>query len=80
MIHAEFVDQVIDMFGGDAGPDFIGQHVEAFGREPAGFAHAFEGRGAVDLDLSGFTQRRDGRVDIGHGVAALGDKKRPKRR
>ena len=30
---------------GDAGPDLGDQHVEAFGREPAGLAHALEGGG-----------------------------------
>ena len=52
---------------GTPGLDLAGKHVEAFGRQPPGLAHAGEGRRAVNLDLSGLSQRRDGRIDVGHG-------------
>ena len=68
MTVAELVNQPINVLRGDAGRDLGRQHIEAFGRQPPGLAHAVEGGGAVDLDLSGFAQRRDGRVDVGHGV------------
>ena len=45
----------------------LGQHVEAFGDQLPGLAHAFEGVRAVKLDLAGFAERRDGGVDVGHG-------------
>ncbi len=67
MIGAEGEDQPVDMLGGDAGLDLAHQHVEAFGREPSGLAHAREGSGPVDLDLAGFAQWRTGRVDVVHG-------------
>ena len=67
MVHAELVDQLVDVLGGDARLDLADQHVEAFGRQPAGLAHAFEGGGAVDLDLAGLAQRRHSRIHIGHG-------------
>ena len=66
MVVAELVDQPIDALGGDAGPDLAGEHVETFGRERSRLAHAVERGGAVNLDLSGLAQRREGRVDIGH--------------
>src|SRR3984957_2969946 len=67
VIQTELVDQPVDALGRDAGFYLRYQHIEAFGRQPAGLAHAFERVGAVDLDLAGFTERRAGRVDIGHG-------------
>ena len=75
MVHAKFVNQPVDVLCGDAGSDVVAQHIEALGREPARLSHALKGTGAVDLDLSGFTQRRDGRVNIGHGVGASGSDK-----
>jgi hypothetical protein len=56
------------MLGRDAGADLADQHIQALGREPAGLAHAFEGGGAVNLDLPGFAQWRTGCIDVGHGV------------
>ena len=56
---------------GHAGADLVGEHVEAFGHQPAGLAHALEGGGAVELDLSGLALRRECRVDVAHqGIAA----------
>ena len=67
-IEAERVDQPVDVFGRDAGLDLGAQHIETFGSEPPGLAHALESGRAVELDLSGFAQRRYGRVDVCHGV------------
>ena len=39
--------------------DLVVEHVEAFGDEPAGLAHAGEGFGAVQFDLAGLAQRRE---------------------
>jgi hypothetical protein len=62
------------MIGGDAGPDLADQHIEALGGELAGLAHALEGGSAVNLDLAGLTQRRAGRIDIGHGGCGINRK------
>jgi hypothetical protein len=51
--------------------DFANQHVETFGRKPAGLAHAREGIGTVNLDLPGFAQRRTGCIDISHGASKI---------
>ncbi len=50
VVHAEFIDDPVDMVGRDAGPDLVRQQVERLGREPADAAHAFEGFGIVYLD------------------------------
>jgi len=54
------------------------EHVEAAGGQLPGLAHAVEGGGAVDLDLAGFAERRQGGVDVGHGrnlgIGARGSK------
>ncbi len=52
-----------------AGLDLGGQHVEAFGDQPAGLAHAFERARAVQLDLAGLARRSDCGVDVGHSGA-----------
>ena len=49
----EFEDEPVDALGGHARHDHVGQHVEALGGQPAGLAHALEGRGPVQLDLAG---------------------------
>ena len=48
------------------GPISGDQHVEAFGHQLAGLAHAGEGFRAVQLDLAGLAQRRGCRVDVIH--------------
>ena len=68
MVAAELIDQPVDALGGDARLDLAGKYVEAFGRQRSRLAHACEGGGVVNLDLSGLAQRREGRVDIGHGA------------
>lgn len=45
-----FAAEVIEMFGCDARLDVVGDHVEDFGGELSGFAHAFEISLGVDLD------------------------------
>jgi hypothetical protein len=47
----------------------IDQHVETFGDEPPGLAHALEGILAVQLDLAGFSERRGYRFNVGHGLS-----------
>lgn len=39
--HTGFVDDFVDVVGGDAGLDFAGRDIEDFARESADFAHAF---------------------------------------
>ena len=76
MLEGEVEDEPVDTLGGHAGPNLAGEHVEAFGDQPAGPAHAFEGLGAVKLDLAGLALRRERRVrhsscDRHRGEAAL---------
>ena len=52
MVHAEFEDELVDMVGRDARTDFANQHVERLRGEAANAAHALEGFGIVNLDLS----------------------------
>jgi hypothetical protein len=68
VIHGELEYQPVDALGRYAGGHLVGEHVEAFGHQPAGLAHAGEGIGAVELDLSGLAQRRARRIDIRHHV------------
>ena len=67
MVQRIVVHQPVDFFGRHARLDMLGQHVEAARHQLAGLAHAGEGGGAVDLDLAGFAEGRDGGVDVGHG-------------
>src|SRR5262249_19061933 len=62
----EVENQPVDLLGRYAGPDLAVQHVEAFGGQPPRPAHALEGSRAVQLDLSGFSLRRQYRVDVAH--------------
>ena len=62
---------------GDARRDLGGKHVETLGCQPPSLAHAGEGGRAVNLDLSGLSQRRDRRIDVGHGVLGWPRRKRP---
>ncbi len=39
---AEIEDEVVDRLGGHAGLDQVVERVQAFGRKPAGAAHALE--------------------------------------
>ena len=52
MIEGELQHERVERFRGDARLDVGGEHVECFGRELAGFAHALEGIGPVQLDLA----------------------------
>ena len=71
VVHGEFEHQAVDAVGRHAGLDLVGEHVEAFGGQAAGQAHAREGAGAVQLDLTGLALRRQGRVHIAHGLTSL---------
>ena len=53
------------------GSHMLDQHVETFGDQPPGLAHALEGILAVQLDLAGFSERRGGRFNVGHGAVNL---------
>ena len=64
----EVEDEPIDAARGHAGPNLAGEHIQAFGNQPPGSAHAFECSGAVDLDLSGLALRRERRVNIAHAT------------
>ena len=50
MVAGELEHQIVELLGGDAGPDVRHQHVEAGGRQLAGLAHAGEGVGAMQAD------------------------------
>ena len=67
VVHREFEHEAVDLLGGHARLHLVGQHVEAFGGELAGLAHARECLRAVELDLPGLAQRREGRIDVVHG-------------
>ena len=66
VVHGEVVNELVDGRRRHAGLDVLGQHIEAAGGQLAGLAHAVEGCGTVDLDLAGFTEGRQGGVDVGH--------------
>ena len=66
MVEGEFQRKLVEMVGGDAGLDVLDQHVETFGDQPPGLAHALEGILAVQLDLAGFSERCSGRFNVGH--------------
>ena len=51
-------------------PHFAREHVQAFGRELAGLAHAVEGGRAMQLDLAGLALWRERRVDVAHHSTA----------
>ena len=70
-VHAEFEYPAVDVLRRHARFDFTDQHVETFGREPPGLAHALESLRAVNFDLPGFAQRRTGCIDISHGVSGI---------
>ena len=72
VIHREVEDQPVDLFGRHAGRDFGRQHVEAFGDELSGPAHACEGLGIVQLDLAGLARRRERGIDETHGKTGVG--------
>jgi hypothetical protein len=79
--HREVEHQAVDLLGRHAGAHLAGQHVEAFGGEPPGLPHTFEGTGAVQLDLSGLALRRQCRVDVAHqGFCGRAASWRPGRR
>ncbi len=61
VIEDELARQVVQAFGRHAGLDVGDQHIQAFGRQPAGDAHAFEVFGGVNLDAAG----ADGHVGDG---------------
>ena len=67
MVARELEHQPVELLGRHARLDLGGQHVEALGHQLPGPAHALEGGRAVELDLAGFAQRRERRIDIGHG-------------
>ena len=69
MIEGELQHQLVERVGGDAGLHMLDQHVETFGDQPPGLAHALEGILAVQLDLAGFSERRGGRFNVGHGLS-----------
>src|SRR5690606_27795129 len=53
VVEGELADAVVDLAGGDAGPDVFGDHVERLGDQTAGLAHALEGLVVVDADFVG---------------------------
>jgi hypothetical protein len=69
VVHGELEHQAVDVVGRHAGLHLVREHVETFGGQAAGQAHAREGAGAVQLDLTGLALRRQGRVHIAHAFA-----------
>jgi hypothetical protein len=51
--HHEIVAQTVQFPRGDTRADVVSDHVERFGREPAGPSHALEVLGPVDRDAAG---------------------------
>ncbi len=66
VVHGVFENHPVDARGRHARPHLAIEHVEAFGGELAGLAHALEGGRPVQLDLAGLALRRQGRVDVAH--------------
>ncbi len=71
MVEREFEHKLVEALGGDAWLYLGNKHVEAFGDQPAGLAHMLESLRAVQLDLTGFAQRRDGGVNVIHQGPSL---------
>ena len=68
--------QIVEVLGGDAGLDVLGQHVQRLGGQPAGLAHALEGLAAVQADLA-VARLRAVDVEVVHGPP--GDRKKRRR-
>jgi len=49
VVHGVLEDQPVDPLGGDAGLHLVGEHVETFGDQLTGLAHAREGAGPCSL-------------------------------
>ena len=64
MVQDELARQSVEMVGDHAGDDVRGQHVQAFGGQLAGGAHAFETLRPVQFDLAGAVVGVEG---VGHG-------------
>ncbi len=68
MGHDEAVAEPVERIGGDAGLDMRRDEVQHLRREPAGFAHALEALGPMELDAA-----LAGRA-LNHARRRLGDR------
>ncbi len=66
MAEGEFADKVVDPRGRYAGPDDVGQFIEALGHQRACLAHAGESARPMQLDLPGLAQGGIGGFDVAH--------------
>ncbi|MGY3645102.1 hypothetical protein ACVWW2_000393 [Bradyrhizobium sp. LM4.3] len=65
----EVADELVDALGRHAGPDDVGELVEALRHQRSRLAHAGKGARSVQLDLSGLAQGGIGSFDVTHAGA-----------
>ena len=67
MAEGEVAHEIVDPRGRHAGPDDIGQFIEAFGDQVAGLAHAGKTALPVQFDLPGLAEGDIGGFNVAHG-------------